>query len=75
MLVLATKSFTDACSPMAIVAGELVEAEDELALTWIAIGSARAVTMVDGNLSPAPVGDIEIKLTPGLRRRQGAARK
>ena len=84
MLVRATKSFNCAYSPMPVNAGELIEAEDELGKTWIAIGCAEQVQFTDDGIVPvsggAPVaslpdsGTIAIVETPGVRRR-GQPRK
>jgi hypothetical protein len=84
MLVRATKSFNCAYSPMPVIAGELVEAEDELCQTWIAIGCAEQVEITDlgivpvsgpGDVTPLPdSGAITVIETPGLRRR-GEPRK
>ncbi len=84
MLVRATKSFNCAYSPMPVIAGELIEAEDELGKTWIAIGCAEQVQFTDdgiapvsgpGDLTPLPdSGTITIVETPGVRRR-GQPRK
>ena len=84
MLVRATKSFNCAYSPMPVIAGELVEAEDELGQTWIAIGCAEQVKFTDlgivpvsgpGEVTPLPdSGTITVVETPGVRRR-GQPRK
>lgn len=84
MLVRATKSFNCAYSPMPVIAGELIEAEDELGKTWIAIGCAEQVQFTDDGIvtvsagsSAAPLpdsGTITVVETPGVRRR-GQPRK
>jgi hypothetical protein len=79
MLVRATKSFNCAYSPMPVIAGELIEAEDDLGKTWIAIGCAEQVQFTDdgivpvsdpGAITPLPEnGTITIVESPGVRRR------
>jgi hypothetical protein len=79
MLVRATKSFNCANSPMPVIAGELIEAEDELSQTWLAIGCAEQVKFTDlgivpvsgpGNVTPLPdSGTVTVVETPGVRRR------
>jgi hypothetical protein len=69
---------------MPVIAGELVEAEDELGQTWIAIGCAEQVKFTDlgivpvsgpGDVTPLPdSGTITVVETPGVRRR-GQPRK
>lgn len=84
MLVRAIKSFNCAYSPMPVNVGELIEVEDELGETWIAIGCAEQVQFTDdgivpvsrpGDVTPLPdSGTITVVETPGVRRR-GQPRK
>jgi hypothetical protein len=84
MLVRATKCFNCANSPTPIFTGELIEAEDELGQSWIAIDCAEQVKFTElgvvpvsgsGDVTPPPDSGIITVIEIPRARRRGQSRK
>ena len=70
MFVRALKSFNCAYSPLAVIQGELLEVDDELGKTWIAIGCAERVELTDRGIVPSTSAAPEIVEAPSIQRRK-----